>query len=161
MKKAQTSIVMILMVLVIFAGLAIFLLSMAQNVAQEDYMNIYAHNTLLSLLRTDTGEGSDCKYVSDVVTCAAYGMDCESGADCGTLSTSKIDSYMVALNTIKSTYSWYIGVYDKDDTTLLGYGDEALLTEKTKKWSASETVYKRLGRSDQNFIIRIILAKPS
>ena len=159
MKKAQSSIVMILLVIVVFGGLAVFLLSLAGNVQQEDYMNIYTHNTLLSMLRTDTGDGGDCKLVSDALTCGAYGLLCDSGTPCRTFAEDRVDYYMDALSYVKATYDWYLAVYDNNDITLLELGNTDLVSEKTKKWSASQTVYKRFGSSDQTFIVRLILAR--
>ena len=159
MKKAQTSIVMILMVIVIFGGLAIFLLSLAGTITQEDYMNMYAHNMLLTLLRTDTGEGGDCKYVSDVATCAVYGMSCDSGTRCYNIAEDNIEYYMEQLSRIKATYNWFIAIYNSEGIELLSFGDQELINKKTKKWTASEIVYKRLGSTDQSFSIRLILAR--
>lgn len=160
MKKAQTSIVLILMVLIIFGGLVLFLLSLAQTISQEDYMNIYVHNMILSLLRTDTGElGKECKFVSDAIACATYRGQCDSGTQCKTLVDDRIDFYMEQLNQIKTTYNWYIGVFDRNELTLLEFGDPRLLDKKTKKWSASEIIYEAMGLQESTYIVRLILAR--
>jgi hypothetical protein len=159
MNKGQSSIVMMVLVLMVFGGLAVFLLSMVQTVSQEDYMNIYAHNMLISVMRTDTGKGADCALVSDTLSCASYGMICDSGEDCSTVARSKISEFMTYMNEAKTTYDWYIGVYDKNDFLLLELGNTELVAKKTKKWSASETVYDVVGTTQNTFNVRLILAK--
>jgi hypothetical protein len=159
MKKAQSSVILILLILIIFVGLGVFLLSLVETVSQEDYMNIYTHNMIISLLRTDTGRGGECKYVSDVIICGSYGMFCDSGFQCKDVAEEKVNFYMNAMNEIKSIYDWYIGVYDKNDFKLMEFGDESLVKRKTKKWSASETIYKIIGMTEDTYTVMLILAK--
>jgi hypothetical protein len=159
MTKGQSSIVMMVLVLVVFGGLAVFLLSMAQTVSQEDYMNIYAHNMLISLMRTNTGEGGECTLVSDTLSCASFGMICDSGRDCSIVAGDKVNEFMNYMNDIKTTYDWHIGVYDKNDFLLLELGDSQLVGKKTKKWTASETVYDVIGVTHNTFNVRLILAR--
>ncbi len=160
MKKCQSSIVMIILVIVVFGGLAVFLLSLAGNIDQEDYMNIYTHNTLISILRTDTGEGGNCKQVSDAIVCGAFGMLCDSGTPCREVAENRVSHYMGALGYVKATYDWNIAVYDENEINVFSMGNDELPDRKTKKWSASQNIYKKIGYNDHNFVMRIILAKP-
>jgi len=161
--KAQSSVIMILFVIMIFAGLALFLLSLARTVGQEDYMNMYTHNLILSLLRADTGEKGECKYVSNTITCAAYGGVCDppSSFDCDDFANQMVNEYMNIMSEMKPTYEWYIGVYDDRDFEIMSFGNPTLPNMKTKKWSASEVIYQSTGLSQNIYTINLILAKKS
>jgi len=160
MKRGQTSIIMLLLVIMVFGALGIFLLSLVQNVSQDDYMNIYTHNILISLLRTDTDNKGNCREISDIITCAAYGGLCDSGGTCKTLASETIPYYMDKILD-KKPYEWYIGVYNNDDYRLIGFGNSQLLEKKTKKWSASQAVYQTTGFKEVVYNVRIILARTS
>jgi len=86
------------MMIVIFGGIALFLLSFAKTIGQTEYMNMYAHNLLLSIMRTDTGySDTNCKLVSDTLSCAFImpNWKCEgSGQNCLALANERISSYM-------------------------------------------------------------------
>ena len=80
MYKAQTNMILIILVIVVFGGLVLFLLSFARTVSQDEYMNLYAHNLLVSVLRTDTGYTDiDCKLTSDVIRCGFFSSDYRCG----------------------------------------------------------------------------------
>ena len=144
----------------IFGGLALFLLSLAGTVGQEDYMNIYTHNMLLTLLRTSTGEGGRmCSEVSDLVTCSVVGLSCSSGVSCRVLSDSLVYGYMNTMQSIKPAYDWYLGVYDTNDYEVLSFGNNDIPNLKTKKYSATESVYYYLGTSETVYNVRLMLAK--
>jgi len=75
-KKAQSTIILIVLVLIVFGGLAVFLITFAQTIKQPEYTRLYATNIMLSVMRTDTGyTDSRCKQISDVVSCAFFESD--------------------------------------------------------------------------------------
>ena len=159
MKKAQSSLLMIVFVIMIFAGLGLFLLSIGQTVEQSDYMNIYTHNLLLTLLRSDTGENSrECKYVSDAIACAVTSATCfcEEG-----LASRTINSYMESMETLKPTYDWHISVTDSNDNEKLSYGNSNLPRTRTKKWSATESIIEIVGVRESIYTVTLILAQKS
>ena len=112
------------------------------------------------MLRADTGEEGNCRQVSDTIVCGSYGLLCDSGTPCRDVAEERISYYMDALGYVKSTYEWYIGVSDENDMVLLEMGNADLPDRRTKKWSASQTVYRKIGYNDHTFVVRVILAKP-
>jgi hypothetical protein len=80
--KAQTSAILIILILIIFGGLVVFLLTFAQNLSRPEYTRLYATNIILSVMRTDTGYmDSRCRLVSDAVSCAFFESDWRCGGD--------------------------------------------------------------------------------
>ena len=79
-KKAQTTMVLLFLVVLIFGMLFIFMLSFAETVGQEEYTQNYLSSLLLSLVRTDTGYNDEnCKLISDTIACSFISptFDCE------------------------------------------------------------------------------------
>ena len=128
--------------------------------SQEDYLNIYTHNTLLTLLRTDTEEeGQQCSKVSNVIACSVMDMSCDSGIRCRLLADTNVEGYMNLLQSIKPAYDWYIGVYDRYDYEVYSFGNDNIPELRTKKWSASEAVYHYIGTVETVYNVRLMLAR--
>jgi hypothetical protein len=112
--KAQTTIVMLVIVIMVFGGIVTFLLTLAGTVSQREYMNLYVHNMLLTTLRTDTGYlDSNCRTVSDTITCAFLnpGWVCEgSGTTCKGLAQSLLAGYADRFDTIRKNYLYLFTV---------------------------------------------------
>ncbi len=71
--KAQTSLMLIVVLILVFIGLAVFLLSFASTLDQQDYFNLYTNNMIITVMRSDTGyHDSKCRLVSDAVSCAFF-----------------------------------------------------------------------------------------
>lgn len=113
-RKAQTTVVMIVIVMAIFAGIITLLLTLASTVSQVEYMNLYSHNMLLATLRTDTGYlDSRCQTISDTLACAFLEPSwvCSgSGMTCKDLAESLMSSYSGQLETVKKNYLYLFTV---------------------------------------------------
>ncbi len=112
--KGQTTLVMIVIIIIIFAGIIMFLLNLAGTVSQKEYMNMYSHNMLLSILRTDTGYlDSKCQTMSDTLACAFLEPSwvCEgSGMRCKDLAEGLLASYTGKLEATKKNYLYLFTV---------------------------------------------------
>ena len=97
-RKAQTTMVLLVMVVIIFGGLFLFLLSFASTLAPPaEYENLYTHNILLNMLRTDTGYlEDDCKTISDLFMCTfTTDMVCgNSGRTCSDILSELVPYYL-------------------------------------------------------------------
>lgn len=94
--KSQSSMILIIIVLMMFVGIVVFLLSLANTVSREGFTSLYVNNLLLSVMRTDTGYmDSKCKLVSDLVACACYTPDWMCGQmTCQRLANETVTKYM-------------------------------------------------------------------
>ncbi len=69
--RAQTSMILIVIMIIIFGGIALFLFSFAKTISSTEYTNLYAHNLLLAIMRTDTGHSdTNCRLMSDTIASA-------------------------------------------------------------------------------------------
>jgi len=158
--KAQASMLLIAIVVIIFVGLAIFLLSFAKTLSQTDYMNLYVHNAWLSVSRADTGySGSDCKLVSDVVGCAFLKpyWRCD-GLSCFELANLSLTNYLNAIQQSKKGMRYFLRIepfqYEGGELRPvvmklpsgkpLRYeiGDRSLEAARVQKWVANEIIPK-------------------
>jgi hypothetical protein len=171
--KAQTNVLIIAILLIIFAALAIFLLSLASNVSQEDYMDSYVNNLLISVMRTDTGYGdSNCKLVSDLSACAFILPDwrCgDSGRTCLDLANSTISDYMDAFELISKNYRYLMIVtsqgfvsrtdMEQGEGMRLVFGDASLEDYKGKKRATSYVIQKSLAGTPYNIKVQLYVAR--
>ncbi len=167
--KAQTSIVLIVLLLIIFAALGIFLLSLARTVSQEDYMDLYANNLMLSIMKTDTGcSDSNCKLVSDTVACAFILSDwpCgDSGRTCLETANTSLSEYMSAFDLISRNYRYLFVVTSEfcsmteEGCRVLTFGDTGLESYRGKKRVANYAIQKSMAGSQYNIKVRLYLAR--
>ncbi len=61
--------IVLIMIIFIILGLFLFVSSLG-GPPELEYNNLYAHNLLISTLRTTTGYPSPCKTISDTLVCA-------------------------------------------------------------------------------------------
>ena len=168
--KAQTSLILIVLLLVIMAGVAVFLLGFAQTVSQKDYFNLYTHNLLLSVMRTDTGfTDNNCKLVSDLISCTFFFTDwiCgNSGRTCYEIANETVSDYISNFELIKKNFR-YLFLVEPEGFTARGpnplvfeVGDKGLKTEKIEKFTANERILRVTTTGQQYFLkVQLILAK--
>ncbi len=167
-EKAQASIIMIVLVLIIFAGLALFLLSFAKTMSQEDYMSTYVNSLLLSIMRTDTGYlDSDCRLVSDAISCSFFstGLVCrDSEITCDSLAYRKVEEYIN--RTIKKGFRYFFSVTPEGfvarsssgEPIKFEIGDSKLKSEKTEKWSANQRIMKATATGQYSLKVQLVIA---
>jgi hypothetical protein len=173
MKKGLTSMILIVLLLAVFAGLAIFLLGFMQTVSQKDYLNLYTHNLLLSIMRTDTGyTDNNCKLVSDLVSCTFFFTDwvCgDSRRTCSDIANETITGYMEEFELIKKNFRYLFSVETEGfvarnaagEPLVFEVGDKSLKTSKIEKFTANERVLKVTTAGQQFFLkVQMILAPP-
>ena len=150
--KGQTGLILMVLLVIIFAGIAIFLFTLARTVSQEEYMNIYVHNLLLAIMRTDTGyTDAECKLISDLLACAALTpthLCGGTGPDCLSLANQTITEYMNRFGTVRKNYRYLLivgsGGFVPTQTgrPLLEIGDKELATARISKITANEVVQR-------------------
>lgn len=174
--KAQTTLILIIFIIMIFAGAALFLLNLATTIKQTDYMNIYVHNLLLSISRTDTGyTDADCKSVSDLLACSySYpNHRCEgSGPECFELANKTIYTLMKQFEKIRKNYRYLFivepigfGLQQSENALKIKIGDESLDCNpkfedcpKLEKLTASKLIETR-GVRQYMLRVKLILSQ--
>lgn len=144
--------ILIVLLVIIFAGIAVFLFTLARTVSPEEYMNVYVHNLLLSIMRTDTGyTDASCKLVSDLLACAAITPAhlCDGwGLNCLDLANQTVTEYMDRFEAIRKNYRYLLIVGSgglvptETGKPLLEIGDKALATARVTKITASEVIQR-------------------
>ena len=168
--KGQTSMILIVLLLIIFAVLAVFLMSMAKTVSQEDYMNLYVNNLLLSVMKTDTGySDSNCKLISDTVACAFILSDwpCgDSGITCLEFANRSLSDYMGTFELISRNYRYLFVVtsefcsLEEEGCRVLRFGDPELESYKGGRVKvANYAIQKSMAGSQYNLKVTLKLAR--
>jgi hypothetical protein len=163
-RKAQTSMILLVVILIIFAALAIFLMSLAETVSPKEYMNMYTSNLLLSILRADTGSHDpECRYVSDLISCSFFmpsSYQCPGlGMSCRELADSRIDYYMSKYAGMQQSFRYlltvkprgFVAKEDGGEGLALEFGDPSLKEEKVQKWAANELI-QRVSRMTEYYL---------
>ncbi|MBI4176231.1 MAG: hypothetical protein HY518_03435 [Candidatus Aenigmarchaeota archaeon] len=173
--KAQTTMVLVILVIIIFTGLAVFLLSLSSTFNQDEYLNLYASNLLLAVLRADTGySDADCRQVADLVACAYFVPThrCDlTGPACGDIANATIAGHMERFDLIRKNFDYLFVVEPKDfiSQTQIKIGNPDLDCDISDKGCASrqrfvveEKIQKTAGRSVPFILnVRLILARRS
>jgi hypothetical protein len=168
--RAQTSMILLVLVIIIFAALAVFLFSLAQTVSQKDYMNMYTSNMLLSIFRTDTGSNDpECKYISDAISCAFFSPHYQcpgAGQTCRELAESMIGHYMDRFAETQQSFRYlftvtpggFLARTEEGEPLTLEFGDPALKNEKVQKWSAGVPIQKVSGMTEYYLNVNLIVS---
>jgi len=119
-RQGQTTMIFIVLIIIIFLGMGVFLLSLAQTVSQSEYINLYTHNLLSSLVKTDTGyTDASCKTVADLLSCSFLSPTHICGTqDCFSLSEQTVNSYMEQFAFIKEGFRYLLIVESVGFTAL-------------------------------------------
>jgi hypothetical protein len=172
-KKGQVTMFLIVLVILLFAGTAIFLLSFAKTVSQSDYLNLYTHNLLLSVMRADTGHITDpnCKLVSDAITCAFFSptMVCRGGSiTCAELANQTVADYIERFSLVKKSYRYLLTVEPQGFTALdqgtgepvkMVIGDPAVAGLRNQsKYTANEQLGRATTTGVFNLNVRLTIA---
>ncbi|MBI4021128.1 MAG: hypothetical protein HY369_02710 [Candidatus Aenigmarchaeota archaeon] len=109
-RNGQATLIMLVLIIVIFVGMVTFLLSLAESVSQSEYLNLYAHGLLASLLRTDTGSlDANCKTVGNLLSCSflspAYLC---GGQTCGSLAEATVNDSLSQFADIKEGFRYLL-----------------------------------------------------
>ena len=170
-RKAQTSMILIVLLLIIFAALAVFLMSLAKTVSQEDYMDLYVNNLMLSIMRTDTGySDSKCKLISDTVFCAltSSSWPCgDSGMTCLEFTNESLTEYTEAFGLISRNYRYLFEIttheycfMDDEGCMMLRFGDESLKSYRgSRVKTANYAIQKSMEGNPFNLKVRLYIAR--
>jgi len=157
--RGQTNMILIVLVIIIFVGLIIVLLSLTDSFVNEEYTELYVNNLLLSTLRTSTGYTDRCETVSDTISCAFLtpGYRCGgSQTSCLELANHTLGKYMGMINenmryyfVVKSADSNWIPV-DEDGALRLEFGDKRVYSERVSRRVASTVIQKVQSGNEYN-----------
>jgi hypothetical protein len=166
--------ILLVLILIIFAALVVFLLSFAQTVSQEKYLDLYVNNLMLSIMKTDTGySDSNCKLMSDATACAFILPDWRcggSGMTCLELTNKSLSEYMDTFDLISknyrylfivSTYGFIARSGTADEGMELQFGDPELKTFAGKKRVANYVIQKTLAGNQYNLQVKLYVARKS
>ncbi|RLI96665.1 MAG: hypothetical protein DRO99_04075 [Candidatus Aenigmatarchaeota archaeon] len=174
-RKGQTSVILILFIIVIFGGLAVFLLTFAKTFGQPEYMNLYTHNLLLSVMRTDTGyTDSRCRLVSDTMSCAFFESDWRCGGNgprCRSLINTTITGYISEFELIQKSYRYLLIAKPEylsggevinpvtNQPLRIKIGDLSLEEERVNKIVANEQIQKTTSSGPIIIKVQLILSQ--
>ncbi len=164
--------ILIIIVIALFVGIAVFLLSLASTVKNEELTSLYVNNLLLSVMRTDTGyTDSKCKLVSDLVFCAYFTPEwrCGEGTPtCMELANDTISYYMGtfgnhtrSLKYLFTVSPTFVSRDASGEEIRLDIGDSSLKksrTESLKILSYPLVISKTVGSSQYTLKIQLIVA---
>jgi len=132
----QSSMIAIIIAILMIVFIMIFMLSpllgsQSGTALRSEYRNLYAHNMLLSLLRTDT----KCGSFSDVMKGAYFG-----GGKCDSLPflADQLPGHISAMlnGTGHTDYDWYLEASPKNfQGTMLAFGNPDV-EKAMDKWDA-------------------------
>lgn len=118
-KKAQTTMVLMFLVLIIFGMLFIFLLSFSE-LGQEDYVEQYVGDLLLSVIRTDTGYTDEyCALIQDAMASAftRSTYKCGMGTEtCKEVAASRVRYYLDRFDMLKENFEYFLKVEPQGTT---------------------------------------------
>ncbi|MCK5023448.1 MAG: hypothetical protein KAS04_04720 [Candidatus Aenigmarchaeota archaeon] len=158
-KKGQTSMILIVLMIVIFMAIGIFIVISSLKTEYEDYNNLYAHNILLSTLRRTTGHGGYCDTISSTISCAYM----TSYRNCGGVTCRNLSMEIVPklIDTIIKEDFEYCMIIEPDNWTVMG-GDRIVfgprcdtVLRKSQRWTANE----RILQEGANLNIQMIITK--
>ncbi len=141
--KGQTSMIAIVLIIIIFMAIGIFLLISSIKPEYDEYYNLYAHNLLLSVLRSNTGYGGYCDTISSTLACAYMTSYRRCGdTDCRNLSATIVPALVEKV--IKDNLDYCI-IVEPENRTIGGervtYGEMCdTVIAKTQKWTANEKI---------------------
>ncbi|NIO21390.1 MAG: hypothetical protein GTN76_11795 [Candidatus Aenigmarchaeota archaeon] len=163
--RGQTSLVLIVLMIIVFVAVGLFLLISAFTVEETEYYNLYAHNLLVSVMRAKTGYKSPCETVSDTLYCTLtrLGKKCKLTKDesikkdCREVADEITPILIRKVLTTKPSLDYYMIIQPEDPEHLGGetinYGNPDV-KNRPRKWTANE----RVLRYQTNLQIQLILA---
>lgn len=156
-RKAQTSMMLIVVAIVIFMGIGIFMLISSVKPQYDEYNNLYVHNLLLSVLRRNTGYTGECETVSSVLTCAVTIQSTQcNGIPCNEVADQIVPDLVGSV--IKPTFDYCL-VIEQENWEVVGgeritYGPRCdVVMSKNRRWTANEKVLQYGSNIDIQMII--------
>lgn len=160
-KKGQTSMILIVLIIIIFMAVGIFLVISSIKPQHNDYYNLYAHNLLLSVLRKNTGLGGQCDTYGSTIACASTTdyKEC-GGTTCRNLSHHIVPSLIDTIIDTKPSLEYCL-VVEPENWTVTGgdrlvYPSEAkcdIVQSRDQRWTANEKILQRGANIDIKMII--------
>jgi len=148
-KKAQTTMVLMFLVLIIFGMLFLFLLSFADTFNREDYVEQYVSDLLLSLVRTDTGYSDEfCKSVGNAMASVFMHPSYFCGTEnCEDIAISRVGYYLDRFDLLKQNFEYFLrvepqtGVFRDENSIPIEFeiGDEAVV-QADEKFTAKQII---------------------
>lgn len=160
--KGQTSAILIVLIILIFMGLAVFLIFSSMGDTHDEYQNLYVHNLLLSVLRRNTGYGGYCETVSSTISCAYMTPQRSCGGEpCRNLSMEIVPSLVDRV--IKQNYDYCMVVEPEsnlnrsmtEESAGISYGNCESVRRKGERWVANEKILQH----DADLNIRMFVAR--
>lgn len=156
--------VFLILVIIIFIGIATFLLSLGQIVSQSEYLNLYTHSLLSTLMKKDTGfTEPSCRTVSDILVCSFLSPTYLCGnQDCFTLAEETVNNDILQYTLLKEQFRYLLTVEPEGfaaGTHRVEIGEPSLKSERTDKFTANERIQKVAGGNQFLFNIQLVIAR--
>jgi hypothetical protein len=138
--KAQESMLAIVLIMIIFIVLGLFLfVSSLGGPPELEYNNLYAHNLLISTLRTTTGYPSPCKTISDTLVCAYSTplVNC-AGVECKVLAEGLTNETISKV--LKPNLKYYLIVKSEIGGGSSVFVGDSSVINTNPHWTANERV---------------------
>jgi hypothetical protein len=163
---------LVVIVIMIFVGMVVLLLGLANTISKQEFTQLYVNNLLLSTMRTDTGyTDAKCKLVSDLVFCAYFTPEWQCGPgvpNCLELANSTIANYMGLFGSDSQGMKYlftvapaFIARDESGESISLDMGDKSLKKSKTetlKLYSHPLVISKTVGSNQYTLKIQLIVS---
>ena len=170
--NGQTSLVVVLLLMVLLAGGSLFLLSFAQAINQDEYINLFAHNFLLAGLRANTGfTDPACRTVTDTATCAFFnpGYACNNQVPCTEAVKTTLTGFAMEVGLARRNFRYLIVIEGEgfiarspDGTPFrVEVGDTSLKNKSGKRYVANERLQTVLSSGIATLKATVIVAPKS
>lgn len=160
--------VFIVIVIMIFAGVGLFLLSLAEGISQTEYINLYTNRLLASVLKTDTGSTDpSCKTVSDLLACSFLTPTYVCGGqDCFSLANQTVSDQMERFGLIKEQFRYVFLVepvgfvaLPQGEPFTVAIGESSLQEERIEKIISTQRIQKVLGGNSYLMSVSFVVAR--
>ncbi len=157
MYKGQTTLMLIVIVIMLFMVLGVFMLSSSiSKYSNDEYNNLYVHNLLLSILRKETDYGGSCRTILDALICTLT-----TNGKCGTKTCREVSDEVVPVlinSILKENFDYMLSVepesYEVFGGERLVYGNPSL-EYTSPRWTSNEKIL----RYEENMNIKMIITE--
>ena len=168
-RKAQLNLLVIVFVLLFLAGIAVFLISAVQGISQDEYLNLYTNQLLLSVLREDTGfTDPACRTNADLAACAfltpSHPCDRLAANTCSTLAETRVNAGFAAYDPLRPNLRWLLTVEPQGFVTFSGsqqlhweLGD-ATVKDSRQHYAANTRIQKQTASGPALLKVQLLIS---
>lgn len=165
-QKGQLNILAIVLVLALLVGIAVFLLSTARSIGQDEYLSLYTSQLLLSTLREDASTDPACATNAELLSCAFLTPSHACGGrgpTCDSLARDRIPAALAAYEPLRP-FRWHLSVQPEGfvatadgEPVRWELGDPTLATAR-EKFAANTRIQRVTASGPAILRVQLLLA---